>query len=94
MVNDGHATGSRMVVVALALAMLALFVVNIFVGSTHVPPSQVLEVLGACLGCPAGECQRDNIVHHSAQPLAAGRSSCVLWCLVVGSGTDAADCIP
>ena len=43
-----------MVVVALALAMLALFVVNIFVGSTHVPPSQVLEVLGACLGCPGG----------------------------------------
>ena len=29
MVNDGHATGSRMVVGALALAMLALFVVNI-----------------------------------------------------------------
>ena len=72
MVNDGHATGSRMVVVALALAMLALFVVNIFVGSTHVPPSQVLEVLGACLGCPGGNVSETTsfIILHSRLPQA------------------------
>ena len=72
MVNDGHATGSRMVVVALALAMLALFVVNIFVGSTHVPPSQVLEVLGVCLGCHAENVSETTsfIILHSRLPQA------------------------
>ena len=78
MVNDGHATGSRMVVVALALAMLALFVVNIFIGSTHVPPSQVLEVLGVCLGCHAENVSETTsfIILHSRLPQAVVAMFC------------------
>lgn len=57
---------------ALALAMLALFVMNIFVGSTHIPPSQVWEVLGACCGCSEGHVAEITsfIILHSRLPQA------------------------
>ena len=63
---------SRMVMAALALAMLALFVMNIFVGSTHIPPSQVWEVLGACCGCSEGHVAEITsfIILHSRLPQA------------------------
>ena len=63
---------SRMVMAALALAMLALFVMNIFVGSTHIPPSQVWEVLGACCGCSEGHVAETTsfIILHSRLPQA------------------------
>ena len=61
-----------MVMAALALAMLALFVMNIFVGSTHIPPSQVWEVLGACCGCSEGHVAEITsfIILHSRLPQA------------------------
>lgn len=63
---------SRMVMAALALAMLALFVMNIFVGSTHIPPSQVWEVLGASCGCSEGHVAEITsfIILHSRLPQA------------------------